>query len=130
MNNISFLLKNLKYKSLKNLFLNQRISCFCNKTLKGDPHSFPIYKKVKPSLGKNPPLEPMPSIYHNIQPAPEGYSLPINTMNPYRFALENNYPIIRESVSSSYRIHINGITYHVFNGARYVSKFLTLITLC
>ena len=86
--------------------------------LKHDPHEQEIYKKVLPSLGKPPAPEPIPPFVANIMEPRKGDYHITDAPNSLAFALRRNFPILRESVSAMYRVHINGITYHVFNGAR------------
>ncbi len=90
--------------------------------LKNDPHDFEIYKKIQPSLGINPPTEPIPDFYNSVlETRGEDIHHPTDAPNSIAFAIRNNFPILRESVSAMYRINVNGINYHVFNGARVVS---------
>jgi hypothetical protein len=89
---------------------------------KNDPHQFQIYKNIKPSLGARPAPEPFPDYFRAVlPPRPDQQYHKTGHPDSFRFALKNNYPIIRESVSAFYRVNVNGMNYHVFNGARVVS---------
>ena len=114
---------NLNYKAFSKININNDKS----EKLKNDPHEFEIYKKIQPSLGKNPPPEPIPDFYNKIlETREEGQYHPTDSPNSIAFAIRNNFPILRESVSAMYRINVNGINYHVFNGARIVSFYIII----
>ena len=92
-----------------------------SKKEKNDPHSHQIYKKTYPSLGKDPELEPMPNFLKGtLEPRETQHYHKSDAPNSFKLALKENYPIIRKPVASFYRMSVNGINYHVFNGARYV----------
>lgn len=110
----------------RNVFKVQ-VNFFSDKQFKSDPHTFSIYKKIKPNVGKPPPQEPLPDFVKTVMPPNKDLKYhPIDAPESLRYALNNNYPIIRESLSAFYRIHKDGINYHVFNGARVVSVFILL----
>jgi len=90
------------------------------KKSKFDPHKHEIYKKVEPSLGKEPESQPYPPFVDNIMEPRQGEYNVADVPNSISFALRYNFPILRESVSAWYRIFLEkeGIKYHVFNGAR------------
>jgi hypothetical protein len=104
-----------KVEETKNLFNTK-------KSMKTDPHNFNIYGNLKPNFGKPPDPQPYPDYLKHI-PAVEPdqqhhfYDVP----DSIKFAVKNNYPIIREPVSCYFSSHVNGKTYHVFNAARIVS---------
>lgn len=92
---------------------------------KNDPHTFQIYRSIKPTVGKAPEEDPIPPFANSVKPPLLGQRYnKVDEINSYKFALENNYEIKRDSVLSFYRIHMKDKTYHVFNGARYVSKYI------
>lgn len=106
-----------------------RANFFTEKNFKSDPHNFNIYKKIKPNLGKAPPVEPVPDFVKTVMPPNKDLQYhPIDAPESLRFALNNNFPIIRESLSAFYRVHKDGITYHVFNGARVVSQNIKIFS--
>lgn len=149
---IKILVKSNRYNLFNKLPLNYKINKFCfsskfddftkfednmirndirpDKKEKTDPHKYQIYKKIYPSLGKDPPLEPMPDfIKGTLEPRTTQHYHKSDAPNSLKLALKHNYPIIREPVASFYRMSVNGMNYHVFNGARYVSCKYILICL-
>lgn len=126
-NKIGFLMRK-SYLEVNKPLINISIKGFTKinnektEKLKNDPHDFEIYKKIQPSVGKNPPPEPIPDFYNKVlETREDGQYHPTDAPNSIAFAIRNNFPILRESVSAMYRISVNGINYHVFNGARVVS---------
>lgn len=118
-----FLMSKLKTISFPNNFQSFLFSETVNKNKtksKFDPHKSEIYKKVEPTLGKEPEAQPFPPFVNNVLEPRKGEYNVADVPNSIAFALRNNFPILRESVSAWYRVYNEkeGITYHVFNGAR------------
>lgn len=114
--------KTIPIKEIKdNLSENQN-----SNTMKTDPHKFNIYKKIEPFFGNPPEHQLPPPHFQKLPPLPEGEKYyAVDIPNVYQNAVDLNFPIEREPVSSSYSVFLNGKYYHVFNAARIVSLYIS-----
>lgn len=84
-------------------------------------HDFQIYKKIYPNLG-NPPAAQEPPQKGLVKVAPpEDMHYKFDFPPSKSLAIQHNYEIRREPVSSYYSLVIGNTKYYVFNAARYVS---------
>lgn len=129
----SIKIKNLFSHSYRSFGISSKFDPFQKeeenkKTFNNDPHKFNIYKKIRPDYGKQVEPQDIPEFIQKVRD-PKIMDLeywPVDLEPNFKKAVEENFPIITESVSSSYSLKVGDKKYHVFNAARYVSFFLYL----
>lgn len=128
-NSMSYNFLNLQYSSFSTTEKtptdkpkgNDFLDNVAKKTMKTDPHKAGIYSDTKVNFGIPAASQKFPDYLTKLAPVPSDqnyhyYDIP----DSIKYAIKNNFPIIREPVSAYYSQHINGKTYHVFNAARVV----------